>query len=209
MADLSAELYGNPEPQDNGGYGAIFDGLSPKDQAEMKMKIYNEAVKRIDSVRAVTDKGRGVLDGLNQFVDLNKKSRTGGLWEAVAPGAPIFHGEDENAMKAITNRIAPSMRVEGSGTTSDRDIALMLSGLPSIEQRGSVNQQIRDQYQTSYDKALRKQTFLSDYLNKNGHLNGADEAWSQMNDTAQPKQSNSVDLRSLAAQELAKRKGRK
>ena len=149
----------------------------------MRKKIYDEAVKRIDGIREVTSRGSTKLNDLNQFMALNKRKGTGGL-ESLLPNMPQLHGTDYNNMVAMQRRLGPAERIQGSGASSDRDVSLFMGGLPSVEQGGNTNKAITQDFQRQYDYALNKQTFLTDYLQKNGHLNGADEQWTSMN---QPK----------------------
>jgi hypothetical protein len=178
---LAAQFGGSVVQQqlepDNGGYGSILEGLSPKDQAEMRMKIYTDASKRIDGLREVTSKGKTILNDLDRFGELNRNTATGGLLGNLFQDTPYLHSDDFNEMRAIQSRLGPSQRVQGSGASSDRDVSLFMSGLPNVGQDGNVNKAIREQYQRQYDYALKKQTFLQDYLQKYGHLNGADEQW--------------------------------
>jgi hypothetical protein len=162
---------------DNGGYGSILEGLSPKDQAEMRMNIYKDASKRVDGLREVTAKGKTILNDLDRFGQLNRQTSTGGILGNLFQDTPYLHSDDFNEMRAIQSRLGPSQRIQGSGASSDRDVSLFMSGLPNVGQGGNTNKNIREQYQRQYDYALKKQTFLQDYLQKNGHLNGADEAW--------------------------------
>jgi len=92
-----------------------------------------------------------------------------------------LRGTDEKVMQSITADLAPKKRIAGSGTTSDRDIALYLQSLPSIEKGGDVNQQIRENYRKQYEKANAKLQFMQNYFDQYGHLNGADAIWQQQN----------------------------
>ena len=77
-----------------------------------------------------------------------------------------------------TSRLAPKQRIAGSGTTSDRDMALYIASLPSIKEPGQVNKSIRLNYQNQLDNNTAKYTFFQNWLDKYGHLNGADAYWS-------------------------------
>jgi hypothetical protein len=80
-------------------------------------------------------------------------------------------------MQSITADLAPKKRIAGSGTTSDKDIALYLQSLPSIAQGGDVNQKIREGYQKQFDRVNAKLQFMQGYFDQYGHLNGADVMW--------------------------------
>lgn len=162
------------------------EGLSPKDRAELQMKAYEDGRKRIADLDAEISRGESVLNDLNRFGQLNRDARTGGVWENLIPNVPLLHGKEENEMISIQNRLAPTMRVQGSGQSSDRDVSLMLSGLPRIENTGDVNKNIRMNFQGRYDMAVKKKQAMLDYLEQNGHLNGFDTQWA--NSLKAPKQ---------------------
>ena len=177
------------------GYPAFMDGLSPKDQADMKKKLFEEGQKRIDALREVTAKGASTLSDLNQFGAYNRQTSTGGIPSMFAD-TPWLHSDDFNNMRSIQSRLGPAQRIQGSGSSSDRDVQLFMAGLPNTGNAGDVNKRIRADYQRQYDYALAKQTFLQNYLQNNGHLNGADQSWNGskeyknymqgINPTAQP-----------------------
>ena len=160
-------------------------GLSPKDQAELTMKMYNDDRKRVAALDDEISKGSSVLNDLQRFGELNRQSRTGGIAENLFPGTPILHGNDENEMYAIQARLGPSQRAVGSGASSDRDVALFLSGLPKIENPGTVNKNIRLEYEKRFNRAVSKKTAMENYLSLNGNLNGFDDFWSNQ---SKPKQ---------------------
>lgn len=180
--DALAKKYGGvsqPATQNPNWMG----GLSPKDQAEMTMKMHQEARKRIAELDEDISKGSAVLNDLQRFGELNRNSRTGGIWENILPGTPFLHGSDENEMYSIQARLGPSQRTVGSGASSDRDVALFLSGLPRIENTGDVNKNIRTEFEKRYNKAVAKKSAMEKYLNANGNLMGFDEAWNKQNQT--------------------------
>ena len=90
-----------------------------------------------------------------------------------------MQGTPEQRMSAITSKIAPGMRIEGSGTTSDRDIAMYVKSVPNIETKGEVNRQTRDEFKRDYDRSVAKLQFLNNYYNTYGHIDGADAIWAK------------------------------
>lgn len=182
MADLSALLYGTPQPQQQAPSGNIPDfvySLSPRDQGEWLTNQYKEAQKRIKELDDQISPAASTLSDLNTFGRYNRNTSTGGILSAVLPNSGWMRSDDINAMNSITSRLAPSARPAGSGSSSDRDVSLFLQSLPSVEQGGNANKQIRQNFQKSYDYALAKKTAMQDYLTKNGHLIGFDSQWNQ------------------------------
>ncbi len=177
MADLSQLLYGTqaPAPEAPAGVRTPWQGLPPARADQMKQRAYEQAQKYLQDNASVVAQGGEVLNQLEQFGALNQQSRTGAGYESLLP--KFLTGTDELVMEQITSDIAPKKRIAGSGTTSDRDIALYLKSLPSIENRGEVNRQIRDNYRQQYERANAKLQFMQSYFDQYGHLNGADAMW--------------------------------
>jgi hypothetical protein len=184
MADLSQFLYGTQQPLEAPeGVRTPWQGLPPARADIARQRSAEQAQKYLQDNASVVNQGAEVLNQLEQFGELNRKSRTGALYEgSLASFMPeSLRGADEKVMQSITSDLAPKKRIAGSGTTSDKDIALYLQSLPSIEKGGDVNQQIREGYRKQYEKANAKLQFMQNYFDQYGHLNGADAIWQQQN----------------------------
>jgi hypothetical protein len=163
------------------GITTPWANLSPKNQESSQMREAEAARRRIDAINEVLTKGQDVLSQLNRFGEINRREYTGGLTEALTPEWSILHGSDINEMRKIQQYLGPKQRTEGSGSSSDRDVSLYLNALPSADNTGSTNKNIRANYQKQYDYSLAKKSFLEEYLSANGHLRGADSAWDKNN----------------------------
>jgi hypothetical protein len=188
MADYSQLLYGTTESA-TAPIGTRLPGQGLPGQLRDKAmdRAAELAQKKLDASYEVLNKGSYNLSQLNKFIDLNTQNRTGGIQEGVMSSfmPESWRGDAEKVMQSITSDLAPNKRVEGSGTTSDKDIALYLESLPSIGKGGEANRQIRDLYQKQYDRAKAKVDFLQTYYDQYGHLNGAEKIWSTQNPPAQ------------------------
>ena len=168
--------------------------MPPKKADEARLRASEQARKKIDENARVVQEGGKILQDMETFGALNRKSRTGEFYTGIQPS--FLQGSDEQEMEAITSRLAPGQRIEGSGTTSDRDIAMFVKAVPSINKKGNVNQAIRDNFAKQYDKSKAKLQYLQDYYDQYGHLNGADTLWEKEKErylakpesTAQPMQ---------------------
>lgn len=192
MADYSQLLYGSSPSATAQGVrptGTRLPGQGLPGQLKDKAidRAAEFAQKKIDASYEVLNKGAYNLSQLNKFIDLNTQERTGGIHEGFMSSfmPESWRGDPEKVMQSITSDLAPNKRVEGSGTTSDKDIALYLESLPSINKGGEANRQIRDLYQKQYDRAKAKVDFLQNYFDLNGDLNGAEKIWSTQNPPAQ------------------------
>lgn len=189
-----------PAQPSSAGYVPFMGELSPKDQSEVKMKIYQEGRKRLADLDIEISRAEPTVNALERFGQLNRQSKTGGVWESFLPSVPFLHGQDENEMFSIQAGLGPSQRIEGSGTSTDRDVNLFLAGLPRVENKGPVNKNIRTNFKNKYDYAVKKRSAMQVHLDKYGHLNGFDSEWAglmrgapQPTAVQQPAATNAVD----------------
>jgi len=154
---------------------APWRNLPPKQADEMRQKVYEQSRNRLDAMAEDVSKGESIRRDLERFGELNVEQGTGGLMDRVS-FLPTFD-EQKREMESISARLAPNMRPPGSGTTSDRDLSLYLQGLPGIDKPGPVNKNIREGYFKQFDAAKTKQAAFERYFQRNGHLDGAEEAY--------------------------------
>ena len=184
MADLSQFLYGPAQPQEAPeGVRTPWQGLPPARADQMRQRAFEQGQKYLQDNASIVSQGAENMKLLEKFGELNRQSATGAAHEGFMSSffPESWRGADEQVMKSITSDLAPRKRIAGSGTTSDKDIALYLESLPSIAKGGDVNQKIRDNYREQYDRANRKLQFMQNYFDQYGHLNGADAIWQQQN----------------------------
>lgn len=151
--------------------------LSMKSREELRMQGYKDARKRIDALDAEVTKGGNINRELEQFGELNKKTRTGDVWDSYLPDVPALHGQDIDEMYAIQARLAPAMREVGAGSSTDKDVALFMAGLPGVDKDGPSNKRIREDFNKKYELAVKKKTMMEQYLGQNGSLDGFDNQW--------------------------------
>lgn len=200
LDEIAARFGGSTQPMTGipteapPGVRTPWQNLPPARADQMKQRAYEQAQKYLQDNAAVVSQGAEVLNQLEQFGALNQQSRTGQGYESFLP--QFLTGEDEQVMKSITADLAPKKRIAGSGTTSDRDIALYLQSLPSIEKKGQVNKAIRENYRQQYERANAKLQFMQSYFDQYGHLNGADAMWEKQKSKIMPK-SNATAMQGL------------
>jgi len=125
----------------------------------------------ISSARADRDRYRNVVERLGKFDELNRRTSTGPLLADVnlpfvgnigSPARGIASmvnprmAADYQQMEAISSELAPSMRVAGSGASSDRDVAMFKAALPGVDKFGSANQAISNDYRARLAKAQQR-----------------------------------------------------
>lgn len=153
--------------------------LSRKDQAEIKTKMYQEGRKRLADLQSQIADGGSTMDDLNEFGRLNRENATGSLWQQITPDKAAFRSGPSMEMAAIQARLAPAQRQPGSGASSDRDVALFLRGLPSLENEGPTNRAIREDYERKYNAAIEKSNAMQRHLDQFGNLTEFDAQWAQ------------------------------
>lgn len=153
--------------------------LSRKDQAEIKMKMYQEGRKRLaDLQKNIADSGT-VMEDLNEFGRLNRENSTGSLWQQATPDISLLRSGPSMEMAAIQSRLAPAQRTEGSGASSDRDVSLFLRALPNLANEGNTNKGIREDYERKYRGAIEKSNAMQRHLDQYGNLLDFDAQWAQ------------------------------
>ena len=180
LDELAAQFGGSSQPFDMPleapeGIRVPWQGLPPKKADEARLRASEQARKKIDENARVVQEGGKILQDMETFGALNRESKTGEFYTGIQPG--FLQGSDEQKMEAITSRLAPGQRIEGSGTTSDKDIAMFVKAVPSINKKGDVNQSIRENFAKQYNRSKAKLQYLQDYYGQYGHLNGADTLW--------------------------------
>ncbi|MGN7962188.1 hypothetical protein [Brucella sp. 22210] len=98
------------------------------------------AAKRFDEIVAAGQTAPQTMADMQQLLDLGSQIGTGKAAQAKAVLGPYAQSlginidgmGDIQAYQAITSRLAPQMRAVGSGSSSDRDVALFFQSLPSL-----------------------------------------------------------------------------
>lgn len=153
--------------------------LSRQDQAKIQKDMYEEGRKRLAALQGSIADAGPIMDDLNEFGRLNRQSETGSLWQQITPDKSFFRSGPSMEMAAIQARLAPAQRQAGSGASSDRDVAMFLRGLPSLENEGNTNKAIREDYERKYNAALEKANAMQKHLDQFGNLTDFDSVWAQ------------------------------
>lgn len=148
----------------------MSDLLSPQEQAAL-----NDA-------REASSNAISVLDTLTGFQNINegrgvKRQPTGGIVDSTVNFLTQWIDPELQELQAKTAVIAPSKRQPGSGTTSDKDLALYLKGSPSIYKEEAANNGIIEDGRREAVRRQQRATFLDNYARQYGTLNGAEEAF--------------------------------
>lgn len=155
--------------------GGMWVAVQGQDKSKLVSPVERSS---LDQAQKDAQNAIGVLGDLTRFQDVNTSTPTGGLG-----GLPIIRDIREKfdpnvqQLAEITARIAPAQRQPGSGTTSDRDLALFLQASPGVTRNKTSNDAIVER---GRGEAVRRQQyadFLDKYARENGTLNGAEAAF--------------------------------
>ena len=166
-----------PMPQQD--QNAPWAGLPPKRADDVRVREGERIRKDLDDARDALRAEAQSIGKMDQFGALNKRTPTGDALSIYTPGISSMLSNDTAQMRSISSSLAPRERVPGSGTSTDKDIALFIQAVPSIDKPGPVNQAIREarkaQFQRDNDYLNSKETFFAKF----GHVNGFDQQWSK------------------------------
>lgn len=133
------------------------------------------------TLQTVQDQAATALDTLpdiNRFDQLEQNTATGGLagWGPIAAVRGMF---DPNVQQIneINARLTPAQRQPGSGTTSDRDLALFQQAVPGLNRTKAANDAILERGRREAVTRQQRADFYSQYSQQNGTLNGAEQAF--------------------------------
>ncbi|HWA17732.1 MAG TPA: hypothetical protein VG757_01935 [Devosia sp.] len=108
----------------------------------------NDAANFIGDLKALTDLGKNIQTGKKTEI-LNA---LGPYAEAL--GVDIANLEDSQAYDAIVSRMAPAMRIPGSGGSSDFDARQFLKSLPSLGNTPEGNRIINETFQGIQERKI-------------------------------------------------------
>jgi hypothetical protein len=133
------------------------------------------------------------LPDLNRFEELNRTVPTGsvtqriGQWALNAPRilsldnplTPMEEPQGYDEMRAITSRLTPNQRVEGSGASSNLDVGMFREGLPNMGNSGPANSRIIEGYRRQAQDARDYADFMDWYWPQTGSLTNADSEFAR------------------------------
>lgn len=138
--------------------------------------------EQLSTARAAANQSAAMLPDLSRFEELNRTQPTGAIWDRVGNWLglpPLAPDTEADEMRSITDRLAPRMRQPGSGASSDRDVAMFVSGLPNIARGGPANSNIISGIRRNVRRDQDYAAYLEWYGQQNRTLNGAQEGWNE------------------------------
>ncbi len=151
---------------------------NPKDANKVKAAEQQRGAKEIEKDLDAAKKERDAAASAKRFLELNSKTTTGGLVDrmGITRGLQSL-GADYSEMESITAKLAPAMRVEGSGSTSDFDGKQFERATVGVDKPKATNKNIANGVIARAQQAEEYADFRQTYLEQNGTLQGADRFW--------------------------------
>lgn len=108
----------------------------------------------------------------------DKDVSTGGFWGAVQENIhPALLNSKTQELQSIINKIVPQMRPAGSGTTSDRDMAIFEKATVGLEKNKDANLNIVKGRRAVDENTIAREELRADWVNNGGSLNDFDRQW--------------------------------
>ena len=162
-----------------------YAGLGTRSQQALRQAEAARAEKALQPLQAEQDTAQQALQDADRFLELNKNHPTGPsqggdtpLVGGVVSWATSFSPEAKE-MDAITARISRRMRTPGEGQTSDFDAKQFLRATMGRDKPYLTNKNVITGFKAQQQRILERSEFLNDYFSANGHLRGAQSAWSE------------------------------
>lgn len=155
-----------------------FAGLSPQKAQQAAIRAREEGLKNLEKNDEAVTQAQNRSADVKRFLELNGQTSTGPIYKI--PGSQTVAGAFNPAlqeMSSITDRLTPGMRQGLPGAASDRDIAMFRNATIGPDKSRETNQNIGTAMLARDQNLVAKAQFERDYLDANGHLQGADRAW--------------------------------
>jgi len=131
----------------------------------IREQLSKESGKTYGEIEASVLKALSIKTELQDMAELMQLVPTGavqGRWLEVFPEADT----NAAALMSMMKRVAPTLRVEGSGSTSDIEYAGMLAGLGSFRNDPEANRMIYDAMLAKQQIMIDQAKLIQDFKNK-------------------------------------------
>lgn len=132
--------------------GANNVTINNRAENEFQKKLGGLQAERVDALIKSGSESQGTIAAINQLRDIGSRIQTGKRTEILAALGPYAQAvgvnveglDDAQAYDAIVARLAPQMRVPGSGATSDFEMGQFIKSLPGLGKTPEGNKLIQD-----------------------------------------------------------------
>lgn len=143
-------------------------------------RVVNEGVAKADTetFSAIANQTRtlsNMLPQLQRIEALAANTKTGGLGAARLEFGKIFGLDldgvpEAQAITAIQNAIGPSLRTPGSGASSDKDVAIFMSSIPTLMNTPGGIREINRTYEQLLTRKKEEEKIARKLLRDDGNL---------------------------------------
>jgi hypothetical protein len=158
-------------------YGKPAEGTSKTTDNVFEKKRVENIAKNMD---ANIQNSQKVLNQYKQAGNLLNNIETGGLLGKAKESAwDALLSADEQKFRALANEVLPTMRPAGSGSTSDKDMAVFERATFGLGKNKAANESIIKGRIAAEENAIAYQQFLADGYNQGIALNELDKMWNK------------------------------
>lgn len=140
--------------------------------------------KRVENIAKNMDadiqKSQAILNKYQQAANLLSNIETGGVaGQAKEKAWNMFLSPDEQKFRALSNEILPTMRPTGSGSTSDKDMAVFEKATFGLSKNKDTNESIIKGRIAAEQNNIAHLQFLADGYNQGVPLSELDKMWNK------------------------------
>jgi hypothetical protein len=147
-----------------------------------------EYLKLAAAERARIDKTSGAIDDaiakaqarqlkLDEFITLNSKTSTGGLYDRTLPDSKIAHGSDKNQMIALSQDIQALAPPVGQGSVSNYERQIFAGGSVGLANDFEGNKKIAQRNQAAIEVMKERRALMTEFTTKYGFYGAQGEKW--------------------------------
>lgn len=173
---ITPEQYNLAKQRDLLGDIVNGDNVSNLNNPFEKKRVENIA-KNMD---ADIQKSQATLNKYQQAANLLSNIETGGAaGQAKEKAWNMFLSPDEQKFRALSNEILPTMRPTGSGSTSDKDMAVFEKATFGLSKNKDANESIIKGRIAAEENNIAHLQFLADGYNQGVPLSELDKMWNK------------------------------
>lgn len=146
------------------GSGGVTIDMPNESQGALNKELAKNEAGIWSSLLQQGGKAASAKADLSMLQEVLQYAPQGPLEGRLAQAFPGFSSAGA-AAASIIKRVAPTLRVEGSGSTSDIEYAGMLESLPSLQNYPEANAAILSMMQAKADIDLQRSQIISGFLN--------------------------------------------
>ncbi|WP_332763906.1 hypothetical protein [Phenylobacterium sp.] len=153
--------------------GAAFFGA-----ASSRPKMFAKTEQELMSLDGDAKTAQSLRADANRFRDLNRQVPTGELGGLpVVRDVRAMFDPKVGEMKAIVEKMTPSMREAGSGAMSDRDVQMYRASVVGLDKVGPTNSALSGVIEAGARRTSDYTAFKNEWARRHNTLVGSQEAW--------------------------------